>query len=371
VVTRFESVLARASWLAYPKGVVELKATGITNLYRSNHGVYYWLAKIKGVARKGSLKTKSKSVAKSKLWRSIEAARARYEGRKECDQNSSLITLGDWAHEWLRREQDRPNIKPSTKHDYEKKIKGIENAPVMSVSFAELGQKECAEWWRDLNEKVAPVTANARYRVFHAVIVLAMEETGRTDNPARKLKRKPVRRTVRKIPGAQEIRKLAQTIRDQGKRHSLECAAMVEFAAYSGARPAEVAAIRAEDIDGDWLVIRGGEDGTKNHEERLVPINKALKEVIEREGFEQRTGRLFHIKSTTRALHNACERLGMDSVTPYTLRHFFATSCMEAGVDVATVADWMGHKDGGVLLLKTYTHVRRAHSLREASRLNF
>jgi len=371
VVTRFESKLARPIWLAYSKGVVELKGTGITNLYRSTRGVYYWLVKIKGVPRKGSLKTKSKSVAKSKLWRSIEAARARYGDSKECDQNSSLVTLGDWAAEWLRREQDRPNIKPSTKYDYEKKIKGIENAPIMSVPFARLGQKECAEWWRDLNQEVAPVTANARYRVFNAVIVLAMEETGRTDNPARKLKRKPVRRTVRKIPGAQEIRKLCQTIRDQGKRHSLECAAMVEFAAYSGARPAEVAAIRAEDIDGDWLVIRGGEDGTKNHEERLVPINKALREVIEREGFEQRTGRLFHIKSTTRALHNACERLEMDAVTPYTLRHFFATSCMEAGVDVATVADWMGHKDGGVLLLKTYTHVRRAHSLREAARLDF
>ena len=188
--------------------MAELKATGITNLYRSTRGVYYWLAKIGGVPRKGSLKTKSKSVAKSKLWRSIEVARARYEGREQSDRNSSLVTLGDWAAEWLRREQDSPNIKPSTKYDYEKKIKGIEKAPVMSVPFARLGQKECAEWWRRSNEKVAPVTANARYRVFHAVIVLAMEETGRTDNPARKLKRKPVRRTVRKIPRAQEIRKL-------------------------------------------------------------------------------------------------------------------------------------------------------------------
>lgn len=130
-------------------------------------------------------------------------------------------TLGDWAAEWLRREQDRPNIKPGTKYDYEEKIKGIENAPIMAVPFARLGQKECAEWWRDLNEEVAPVTANARYRVFHAVVVLAMEKTGRTDNPARKLKRKPVRRTVRKIPAAQDIRKLIKTIRDQGKRCSL------------------------------------------------------------------------------------------------------------------------------------------------------
>ena len=344
-----------------------LKSTGITNLFVSTYGNYYWKAKINGSVRQRPLETKSMSVAKSRLFRRLQSGKLRYQG----DYEGKILTLGDWAQEWLRRELKRPNLKPRTKQDYANYVKALERAPVMSVLFARLNGNQCLDWWREVNESVSPTTANSRLRVFRAVIVLAMEETRRLDNPTRKLKRKPIRRRVRKIPSAKEIKKLIQTIRDQDKRCSRECAAMVEFAAYCGARPAEVAAIRAEDIDGDWLVIRGGEDGTKNHHERLVPINKVLKEVIEREGFEKRAGRLFHIKSPTRALKNACERLGIDSVTPYTLRHFFATSCMEAGVDVATVADWMGHKDGGVLLLKTYTHVRRAHSLREASRLNF
>jgi integrase len=344
-----------------------LKSTGITNLFVSSYGNYYWKAKINGSVRQGALETKSMSVAKSRLFRRLQSGKARYQG----EHHGKVVTLGDWLREWIRRELKRPNLKPGTKYDYEKKVKSLEDAPVMSVAFARLTGEQCLDWWRELNDRVAPVTANARFRVLRAVVLLAMEETGRLDNPIKKLKRKPVRRKVRRMPNAEDIRKLAQTIRSQGKRHSLECAGMVEFAAYSGARPAEVAAIRADDIDGDWLVIRGGEDGTKNYEERLVPINKALREVIEREGFEQRTGRLFHVNTPTRALKNACQRLGMDSVTPYTLRHFFATSCMEAGVDVATVADWMGHKDGGVLLLKTYTHVRRAHSLREAARLDF
>ncbi len=42
--------------------------------------------------------------------------------------------------------------------------------------------------------------------VFRAVVALAMEETGRLDNPARKLKRKPVRRKVRRIPAAEDVR---------------------------------------------------------------------------------------------------------------------------------------------------------------------
>lgn len=70
--------IARVFWLTYSKRV-ELKATAITKLFAPNHGVYYWLAKINGVSRKGSFKTKSMSVAQSKLWISIEAAKPRID----------------------------------------------------------------------------------------------------------------------------------------------------------------------------------------------------------------------------------------------------------------------------------------------------
>jgi hypothetical protein len=38
-------------------------------------------------------------------------------------------------------------------------------------------------------------------------------------------------------------------------------------------------------------------------------------------------------------------------------------------VDIATVAIWLGHKDGGVLLMKTYGHIRDQHSLDSAAKL--
>jgi len=34
----------------------------------------------------------------------------------------------------------------------------------------------------------------------------------------------------------------------------------------------------------------------------------------------------------------------------------------KAGVDVPTVARWLGHKDGGALLMKTYSHLLQEHS---------
>jgi hypothetical protein len=42
----------------------------------------------------------------------------------------------------------------------------------------------------------------------------------------------------------------------------------------------------------------------------------------------------------------------------------FITRAIEKGVDV--IAEWQNHKDGGKLLLDTYSHVRPEHSNRMA-----
>jgi hypothetical protein len=42
----------------------------------------------------------------------------------------------------------------------------------------------------------------------------------------------------------------------------------------------------------------------------------------------------------------------------------FITMAIERGVDIRTIADWQGHRDGGKLILSTYSHVRSEHSQR-------
>ena len=91
-------MLVRTSWVAYLEGV-ELKATGITCLSRSSHGVYYWKAKINGSVRQGTLGTKSMSTAKSRLYRRLQAGKRQYQGK----HLGKIVTLGEWAREWLRR----------------------------------------------------------------------------------------------------------------------------------------------------------------------------------------------------------------------------------------------------------------------------
>jgi integrase len=66
--------------------------------------------------------------------------------------------------------------------------------------------------------------------------------------------------------------------------------------------------------------------------------------------------------SATKSLLTACRRLGYPHFTHHDFRHFFATTCIESGVDIPTVSRWLGHKDGGALAMRVYGHLRQEHS---------
>ena len=75
------------------------------------------------------------------------------------------------------------------------------------------------------------------------------------------------------------------------------------------------------------------------------------------------------VKSPRIALQRACERLGIEHLRVHDLRHIYATRCIEAGVDMPTIAKWMGHKDGGVTAMRVYGHLTDTHSTAMAERV--
>jgi integrase len=51
------------------------------------------------------------------------------------------------------------------------------------------------------------------------------------------------------------------------------------------------------------------------------------------------------------------------------LRHYFIGHCVMAGIDFMTIATWVGHRDGGVLIGKVYGQLRPGNSASEAAKL--
>jgi integrase len=52
-------------------------------------------------------------------------------------------------------------------------------------------------------------------------------------------------------------------------------------------------------------------------------------------------------------------------------RHHFISYAVMSGIDYMTIARWVGHKDGGILIGKVYGHLSNEHAQAQAARLNF
>jgi len=154
---------------------------------------------------------------------------------------------------------------------------------------------------------------------------------------------------------------------------SNESADLAEFMAYSGTRLKEATAFVWEDDRKDSVIVRGTK--SRSSEDREVPKIPALRDLLERmrerreaEGREL-FGRAFSVGQCRQAMETACKKVGIERMTHHSLRHFFATICIEAGVDIPTISRWLGHSDGGVLAMRTYGHLRTEHSFAAAAKV--
>jgi integrase len=54
-------------------------------------------------------------------------------------------------------------------------------------------------------------------------------------------------------------------------------------------------------------------------------------------------------------------KAGMPNFGFHDLRHHFISMCVMSGIDFMTIAAWVGHKDGGVLIGRVYGHLANEH----------
>lgn len=163
---------------------------------------------------------------------------------------------------------------------------------------------------------------------------------------------------------------------------AIEASEHARFMAYSGMRQQEANRMTWDDVLANHLRVRGivtGADGRTKRQtkteagHRRVPIVAAMRTLLAeiRARRPGATGRILVPHSSLNAIGAACKRLGQPRLKQHDLRHYFATVCIEAGVDLPTLSRWLGHNDGGVLCQKTYGHLRDEHSLASAAKVTF
>jgi len=157
----------------------------------------------------------------------------------------------------------------------------------------------------------------------------------------------------------------------------------VKLMAYCGARRSEALRLKWTDVDWQNKQITIGSDGlTKNREMRVVDFNpnleKHLKEMTTRMAPDseylfpspQRGDKDVPAKSFMETLKIARETSKV-LLNFHDCRHFFISMAVMSGIDYMTIAKWVGHKDGGVLIGKVYGHLSNEHAQKQAQKLAF
>jgi len=148
-----------------------------------------------------------------------------------------------------------------------------------------------------------------------------------------------------------------------------------------GSRASETLRLQWSDVDWDRKQLIIGSDGlTKNHESRVVDFNPALEShLLDMNKRRNGSAHLFPspkspttelpAKTLKGTLYKARDIAGVKGFGFHDCRHYFISHAVMSGIDYMTIARWVGHKDGGVLIGRVYGHLNDEHARRAARKL--
>jgi integrase len=194
--------------------------------------------------------------------------------------------------------------------------------------------------------------------------------------PLRPLKHVSPRKRLYEWEKIEAVCKAAQARSRKGQR----VADYIRLMCLCGARRDEALRLKWSDVDWARSQLVIGADGlAKNHHSRTVDFNPKLEAHLREMAKRKRPGTdwLFpaprkgagHIVTFMAAIWAARKKTGADDFAPHHCRVFFASQCVMAGIDFRTIAAWLGHRDGGVLLSRVYARLSDEHKRRAAARL--
>jgi integrase len=240
----------------------------------------------------------------------------------------------------------------------------------------------------------SPRTCNLNVIVLRNVIKRAIEDGYLPANPIAGLKPLKVTTTKRSLCSADEINKLVEAT--SGTRRSekgetvpvtenaVQFADYIRFLQFTGAREKEALGVKWADVDSDGGRVTIGADGdTKNHKGRTVDFNPKLSALLadmrKRRAPDsqwlfpspQRGEKDIPARSFRESLNLTRTAAKMPKFGFHDCRHHFISMAVMSGVDFMTIASWVGHQDGGVLIGKVYGHLANEHKKAMAEKLNF
>lgn len=332
-----------------------VKVPNVTGLYRhTRSGRYYGAKKLHGKRREVSLRTTDRQIAERRL-RDWIGKLHRVDVEKERTTFRQLIAT------FIATTAGKSRSTQTTNACVVKRLKQTWRFG-LDIEVRDIKPSQLDEWLAQHEARLKNTSYNRYAGCLKQMFDIAVNDRIIAESPfaAVRTKWKKPQTPVRLVPTEEQFHNIVASIRAQRfTDHAEESADFVEFLGRAGLGQAEAAAVRLSDIEwtNDGFAVRR----QKTDALFYVPIYPELRPLLER--IQKRLGRgsanrrLFTIRDAKKSLQAACERLGYPRFSQRSLRRFHIGRLWRAGVDRKLIGKWQGHRDGGKLIIDTYTEI--------------
>jgi integrase/recombinase XerC len=224
-------------------------------------------------------------------------------------------------------------------------------------------------------QKVKKVTVNRKVSSLRTFYKYLLRNGKIKKNPANMVQ---APKTEKYMPTFLSVDETFQLLNAAGEKPALDLRsrAMMELFYSSGLRLSELAGLNIMDIDFNQELVKVRGKGKK---ERIVPVGKtalqAVNEYLENTGelrrnidvdvfknplFLNARGKRITTRSIARIVDEATARSGIGrKISPHALRHSFATHLLNAGADLRSIQELLGHKSLSTTQKYTAVNINR------------
>jgi integrase len=302
-----------------------------------------------------------------------EAQRAAAALESRPTSHAAGRSVADVLTAW--REVNQGVWSEASRRDYASRARFIAEDPIGEISVARLNVSEVERWHARMRRAgVGEAAIRSRHGVLRAALSQAVRWEWVLDNVASRARLRQPRRAPRGSLTVEDVRSVIAAARDIDPAASVA----LRLAAVTGARRAELAALKWDDLDDDGLTIdssvtqrRGTGDSayidepTKTANRRTVHLDAGTVAEIRSLQDERQaiSPYMFSFDSTPAPP----SRIGwwwkrartLAGIDPrwrlHDLRHWSATTAISGGTDVRTVAGRLGHANPA-MTLRVYAH---------------
>mgnify|MGYP002546514427 FL=1 len=295
-------------------------------------------------------------------------------------------TVTSWLRTWYEL-YAKPNVRTATANRYELIIETYTIPRIGHIKLKKLTTRHLQKLYKELLENgrihigknqdkgLSSTTVHSVHLMLHCALERAVKERLIPRNPCEDCIVPKPRKLEMKILPPEHMKAYLEAAEARG------LLSMFYLELVSGLRKGELVALRWDDLDIQQKTISVSKQYVRNpdgsleltrpkteNSVRLVSIPQTAVDLLIQEHSKHPdspymfpsplTGEMYHPDSVVNLHKKILMDAGLEHLRFHDLRHTFATTALQNGVDVKTVSSMLGHFDAG-FTLRTYTHATR------------